>query len=472
MNVIIVKKDPYRDSHPLFSFPLLVASFFALFVVLIGVAYVAYHYGGQQAKLAIDIAVLKSTPAVQASVAPMLSSQSAIFEQDKELIELAAHLGDLQAQIIQLNEISKQLIEVSQLDAKEFDFTFNWEGALTEEQIIALEDLPEEVAVPETKVAVKQEDKKDKAEAKLASIAAPKPAKDKPSKESTKKEDKQTLASIAAPKPAKDKPSKESTKKEDKQTLASIAAPKPAKDKPSKESTKKEDKQTLASIAAPKPAKDKPSKETTKKEGKQTPIATVESKKDKPSKVVEKDEPTKESKKLALLSIPDIKRATKELGNKIEEKKEEIAVVEDILLSQRGRAKILPAGWPIRQGYFSSGFGMRGKRMHKGVDLVTKSGTNIYAVEDGEVTFSGQMRGYGNMIEIKHGNTYSTRYGHNSRNMVKVGDRVKKGQVIGLVGATGRATTAHVHFELLRSGSAINPMKFLAAINSFQLAQK
>jgi len=446
MNVIIVKKDPYRDSHPLFSFPLLVASFFALFVVLIGVAYVAYHYGGQQAKLAIDIAVLKSTPAVQASVAPMLSSQSAIFEQDKELIELAAHLGDLQAQIIQLNEISKQLIEVSQLDAKEFDFTFNWEGALTEEQIIALEDLPEEVAVPETKVAVKQEDKKDKAEAKLASIAAPKPA--------------------------KDKPSKESTKKEDKQTLASIAAPKPAKDKPSKESTKKEDKQTLASIAAPKPAKDKPSKETTKKEGKQTPIATVESKKDKPSKVVEKDEPTKESKKIALLSIPDIKRATKELGNKIEEKKEEIAVVEDILLSQRGRAKILPAGWPIRQGYFSSGFGMRGKRMHKGVDLVTKSGTNIYAVEDGEVTFSGQMRGYGNMIEIKHGNTYSTRYGHNSRNMVKVGDRVKKGQVIGLVGATGRATTAHVHFELLRSGSAINPMKFLAAINSFQLAQK
>ena len=420
MNVIIVKKDPYRDSHPLFSFPLLVASFFALFVVLIGVAYVAYHYGGQQAKLAIDIAVLKSTPAVQASVAPMLSSQSAIFEQDKELIELAAHLGDLQAQIIQLNEISKQLIEVSQLDAKEFDFTFNWEGALTEEQIIALEDLPEEVAVPETKVAVKQEDKKDKAEAKLASIAAPKPA----------------------------------------------------KDKPSKESTKKEDKQTLASIAAPKPAKDKPSKETTKKEGKQTPIATVESKKDKPSKVVEKDEPTKESKKLALLSIPDIKRATKELGNKIEEKKEEIAVVEDILLSQRGRAKILPAGWPIRQGYFSSGFGMRGKRMHKGVDLVTKSGTNIYAVEDGEVTFSGQMRGYGNMIEIKHGNTYSTRYGHNSRNMVKVGDRVKKGQVIGLVGATGRATTAHVHFELLRSGSAVNPMKFLAAINSFQLAQK
>jgi murein DD-endopeptidase MepM/ murein hydrolase activator NlpD len=153
-------------------------------------------------------------------------------------------------------------------------------------------------------------------------------------------------------------------------------------------------------------------------------------------------------------------------------KKEEIAVVEDILLSQRGRAKILPAGWPIRQGYFSSGFGMRGKRMHKGADLVTKSGSNIYAVEDGEVTFSGQMRGYGNLIEIKHGNTYSTRYGHNSRNMVKVGDRVKKGQIIGLVGATGRATTAHVHFELLRNGSAINPMKFLAAINSFQLAQK
>ncbi len=410
MNVIIVKKDPYRDNHPLFSFPLLVASIFALFVVLIGVAYVAYHYGGQQAKLAIDTAVLKSTPAAQASVASMISSQSAIFEQDKELIELAEHLGDLQAQIIQLNEISKQLIEMSQLDAKEFDFTFDWEGALTEEQIIALEDPPEEIAVPETKVVAKQEDKKDKPEAKLASIATSKPAKDKPSKESTKKEDKQTLASVAAAEPKKDKPSKVAEK--------------------------------------------------------------VKPKEDKPNKAAEKVEPVKESKKLALLSIPDVKRATKELSNKIEEKKEEIAVVEDILLNQRGRAKILPAGWPIRQGYFSSGFGMRGRRMHKGVDLVTKSGSNIYAVEDGEVTFSGQMSGYGNLIEIKHGNTYSTRYGHNSRNMVKVGDRVKKGQIIGLVGATGRATTAHVHFELLRNGSAINPMKFLAAINSFQLAQK
>jgi murein DD-endopeptidase MepM/ murein hydrolase activator NlpD len=423
MNVIIVKKNPYRESHPLFSFPTLVASLFALFVVLIGVAYVAYHYGGQQAKLAIDTAVLKSTPAVQASVSPTLTNRFTLSEQDKELEELASNLGDLQAQIIQLNEISKQLVALSQLDEKEFDFTFDWNNALTEEQIIALEDPPEEVVEPEIKVAAKSE----KADKKAEKAAEPK-------------------VKVAAK--SESKTEKASDKKADKKA-EKAEAKKEVKEEP------KASKQLLA-LAPSKPIKEnKVTQESVKK--------AVE------AKAIEAKE---EKKAAAKLSVPDVKRATKELTKKIEEQKEEIAAIEDILLSRRGQAKILPAGWPIRQGYFSSGFGMRGKRMHKGVDLVTKSGSNIYAVEDGEVSFSGQMRGYGNLIEIKHSGTYSTRYGHNTKNLVRVGDRVKKGQIIGLVGATGRATTAHVHFELLRNGSAINPMKFLAAIDSFKLAQK
>lgn len=400
MNVIIVKKDPFRDNHhPLLSYPWLLVSLLGLLFILIGVAYVAYHYGGQQAKLAINAAVLKFTPAAQASVSPMATAANSIVlgDKDKELEELASRLGDLQAKMIQLNEIGNQLIQLSKLEEDEFDFTFDWSTGLTEEQIIALEDLPEEE--PATTVATKEEDKK----------------------------------SSAKDKPAKDKKEEKLAKKENKEDQ-----------KANKKSDKSESKSLLALAAKP---VNKPEKA-----------------------VVEKKEIKNQA--VAKLTIDEVKKATEKLGKQVEKQTEEVAVIEDIMLSRRGQAKILPTGWPIKQGYLSSGFGMRGRRVHKGVDLVTKSGSNIYAVEDGEVTFSGQMRGYGNLIEIKHGDTYSTRYGHNTKNLVRVGDKIKKGQVIGLVGSTGRATTAHVHFELLKRGSAVNPMQFLASIQSFKLAQK
>ncbi len=89
-----------------------------------------------------------------------------------------------------------------------------------------------------------------------------------------------------------------------------------------------------------------------------------------------------------------------------------------------------------------------GKRNHSGVDLKTKAGDKILAAFEGEVIRSGWFSGYGNCIEIKHANGLRTLYGHQSKNLVKVGDRVKAGQVIGLTGRTGRATTEHLHFEL------------------------
>lgn len=110
-----------------------------------------------------------------------------------------------------------------------------------------------------------------------------------------------------------------------------------------------------------------------------------------------------------------------------------------------------------------------GARHHSGVDLKTRPNDNIYAAFDGVVTMSGVYFGYGNCIRIKHDNGLETLYGHQSRNLVKCGDKVKAGQLIGLTGSTGRATTAHLHFEMFYKGHRLNPSTiFDTANNSLQ----
>lgn len=141
-----------------------------------------------------------------------------------------------------------------------------------------------------------------------------------------------------------------------------------------------------------------------------------------------------------------------------------------ILNKYRRSKKSLPAGWPIRYGRVSSLFGRRWGRMHKGIDLAAKTGTPVYAVESGVVTRSKYMRGYGNLVEIKHSDMYITRYGHNSKRLVKAGQKVRKGQVIALVGSTGRSTGPHVHFEVRQNGTAINPVRYLGALRHFSLS--
>ena len=98
--------------------------------------------------------------------------------------------------------------------------------------------------------------------------------------------------------------------------------------------------------------------------------------------------------------------------------------------------------------------------MHTGADLKTKAEDSIYAAFDGEVVFADKYYGYGNFVRIKHSNGMETCYSHNSRNLVRKGDVVKAGQVIALVGQTGRATTPHLHFEMRVNGKALNPAKF------------
>lgn len=115
------------------------------------------------------------------------------------------------------------------------------------------------------------------------------------------------------------------------------------------------------------------------------------------------------------------------------------------------------AFYPLPEAKVISAYGKRGGRMHSGVDIKTKPNDDIFAAFDGEVTMSQRYAAYGNLIKIKHKNGLETWYSHNSKNLVSVGDKVKAGQVIALTGQTGRASTAHLHFELRLNGRAVNP---------------
>lgn len=151
----------------------------------------------------------------------------------------------------------------------------------------------------------------------------------------------------------------------------------------------------------------------------------------------------------------------------LEDREQQLSVLENILVSSHMKEEVFPEGRPIKRGWISSYYGTRtnpftGKlQFHKGMDFAGKMGTNVLAVAGGVVTWASKRYGYGNLVEINHGNGYVTRYGHNSKLLVKVGDTVKKGQIIAKMGSTGRSTGPHVHFEVIQNGRHINPLRFV-----------
>ena len=156
------------------------------------------------------------------------------------------------------------------------------------------------------------------------------------------------------------------------------------------------------------------------------------------------------------------------LNKQLASREEQLDVLEEVIMSRQLRSESKPRGRPIVKGWTSSYYGKRtdpfsGKlAMHKGMDFAGKEGSKIIAVASGVVTWSGDRYGYGNLIEVNHGNGYTTRYGHNAKLLVEVGDSVVKGQAISLMGSTGRSTGPHVHFEVLKNDRQINPSKFVA----------
>jgi murein DD-endopeptidase MepM/ murein hydrolase activator NlpD len=132
-------------------------------------------------------------------------------------------------------------------------------------------------------------------------------------------------------------------------------------------------------------------------------------------------------------------------------------------------ARKLPFGNPAPGKDITSFFGNRidpflGKlAMHAGIDFRQKVGTAIIAAGAGKIIHAGPAGGYGNMVEIDHGNGITTRYGHLSKIMVNVGDTVAEGETIALSGSTGRSTGPHLHYEVRRNGQPVDPMRFLNA---------
>ncbi len=138
----------------------------------------------------------------------------------------------------------------------------------------------------------------------------------------------------------------------------------------------------------------------------------------------------------------------------------------------------IPSAKPVDEFKFTSGYGVRSDpfrhyaAMHAGIDLAGPLGTPIYATADGVVSFAGWYRGYGNLIELAHGKAIETRYGHLSKIYVKPNTRVKRGQLIGLMGSTGRSTGSHLHYEVRIDGHAVNPVPFIQSADYLVAIQK
>ena len=169
----------------------------------------------------------------------------------------------------------------------------------------------------------------------------------------------------------------------------------------------------------------------------------------------------------SLVGMPDVVDAMNTLGGQLDDHEAQLWVLESVIMNENLQERVYPQGRPVDTGWISSYFGQRtdpftGKPAnHTGIDFAGRMGADIYAVADGVVTYSGDRYGYGIMVEVNHGNGYSTRYAHNSENLVEVGDEVRKGEVVAMMGQTGRATGPNLHFEVLKDGRRVNPVNFI-----------
>ncbi len=171
-------------------------------------------------------------------------------------------------------------------------------------------------------------------------------------------------------------------------------------------------------------------------------------------------------------SQTDLIHALDRLDKRLQEQHEELNILQSLMMDRTLHKRQFPRGWPVDGGWLSSRYGYRtdpfsGRRdFHGGVDIAGKAGSSIKAVASGIVTHAGIEVGYGLMVELNHGNGYTTRYAHALATVVEVGDRVAKEQVVAVVGNSGRSTGPHLHFEVLINGQTVNPRRYLKASRS------
>lgn len=167
------------------------------------------------------------------------------------------------------------------------------------------------------------------------------------------------------------------------------------------------------------------------------------------------------------MPVKELKETLGQVEQQFSASGQQLNVLASLMFDHQLEQNSVPSRMPIRNTYITSGFGGRadpfdgGSAFHKGVDFHANVGDPVMAVADGVVSYAGVRGGYGNVVEVDHGNGYVTRYAHNSRLVVKVGDLVRAGQQVARAGSSGRSTGAHVHFEVWADGRVVNPRKFL-----------
>jgi murein DD-endopeptidase MepM/ murein hydrolase activator NlpD len=163
---------------------------------------------------------------------------------------------------------------------------------------------------------------------------------------------------------------------------------------------------------------------------------------------------------------PALDSSINQLASQFDTQQAQLSALQSLLLDAKIESNLKPTGMPV-PGYISSYFGVRPdpfdghSARHTGIDIATPFGTPVHAVAEGMVTFAGVRRGYGNVVEIDHGNGYMTRYAHNSKLDVHPGQHVQVSDVIAQAGSTGRSTGSHVHFEVWYNGRVVNPLAFV-----------
>ncbi|WDK03519.1 M23 family metallopeptidase [Xanthomonas campestris] len=172
------------------------------------------------------------------------------------------------------------------------------------------------------------------------------------------------------------------------------------------------------------------------------------------------------------MPVQSLKQDLGQLEQQFSASGQQLNVLASLMFDHQLEQNSVPSRMPIRNTYITSGFGGRadpfdgGSAFHKGVDFHANVGDPVMSVADGVVSYAGVRGGYGNVVEVDHGNGYVTRYAHNSRLVVKVGDLVRAGQRVAKAGSSGRSTGAHVHFEVWADGRVVNPRKFLGDTNT------
>ncbi|QBG98800.1 M23 family metallopeptidase [Xanthomonas oryzae] len=167
------------------------------------------------------------------------------------------------------------------------------------------------------------------------------------------------------------------------------------------------------------------------------------------------------------MPVKELKETLGQVEQQFSASGQQLDVLASLMFDHQLEQNAVPSRMPIRNTYITSGFGGRadpfdgGSAFHKGVDFHANVGDPVMSVADGVVSYAGVRGGYGNVVEVDHGNGYVTRYAHNSRLVVKVGDLVRAGQQVARAGSSGRSTAAHVHFEVWADGRVVNPRKFL-----------